>query len=280
VALRYFSPSQRLRAHVSFLYVLDTETDNFSSILPAMLGQVQLKLFGSLDHCHTGAGGTAFDCAPPTMLTGPSHGVTRLFMRDRMLTVGAGLLPLGWARLVRASAMALADATVDARAIWGPAVNQAHARAVEARNDAARVAVLDAFLCGLLDNAPDIDRRIGIVDRWLVASPLAAVDGLSQAIDLSSRQVQRLTAATHGAAPKRLAAKYRTLRAATLLGLRQAGDWRGVADGYADQAHLIRDFRRFVGHSPRALGAGDALDFRNLVAARSTNGASQIGLWS
>ena len=135
-------------------------------------------------------------------------------------------------------------------------------------------------MCDRIYRAPAIDDRIATVVAWLAASPSADVDARARAIDLSPRQVQRLTAATHGAAPKRLASKYRTLPAATLLGLGEAGNWPGVAHGFADQAHLIRDFQRFIGQSPRRLADDALLSFGTLGAARRPKGTSLLALWS
>lgn len=281
MALRYFLPSLSLRGHVSFLYRFDTGCANFAGTLPAMLGQVQLRLSGTLNYCHTGhAAAAGFASASATLITGPTHGVTRLEAPDRLVTVGAGLLPLGWARLVRAPAAVLADTSLDARAVWGPAIEQALHCAIEAPDAAQQVAALDRFLSDLVDRAPPIDDRIAAIDTWLAATPFSDVDGLARSLDLSSRHVRRLTSATHGAAPKRLASKYRTLRAATLLGLGEAPDWRSVADGFADQAHLIRDFQRFVGQSPRRLASSAPLGFANLVSARRPQGAALLQLWS
>ena len=96
MALNYFRPSAILRDHVSFLYVFDTETASFHGTLPAMLGQVRLTLAGSISFRHCGDRyNLGLAPASPTMITGPSHGVTKIVAGERLITVGAGLLPLG-----------------------------------------------------------------------------------------------------------------------------------------------------------------------------------------
>ena len=63
------------------------------------------------------------------------------------------------------------------------------------------------------------------------------VEALARSLGLSRRSLERLTAATHGSTPKRLAAKYRALQAAARLAVGDLTDWRDAADagGYADQ---------------------------------------------
>jgi AraC-like DNA-binding protein len=80
-----------------------------------------------------------------------------------------------------------------------------------------------------------------------------AVDAVARECNWSPRHLERVILYCTGLAPKmlsRLARFQRSLR------LRDAGrEWASVAAeaGYADQSHLIRDFRRFAGCSPASL---------------------------
>lgn len=275
--LTHFPPSQALRGHVSFLYVVETAAGAPAQLLGAVLGQVQIRPRGEL-FCAYQAG--IAEPAPTALLAGPTHAPTRVDAPAGMLIVGAGLLPLGWARLVRVPAEALADRCIEARAIWGPGIECAAARIAHAQDDATRIAQLDDYLCRLLACAPAIDPRILAIDAWLAHVPHASVDTLTRSIELSSRQLRRLTTATHGAPPKLLASKYRTLRAATLFGAGFARNWQDVAEGFADQAHLIRNFQRFVGHAPRAFTRNETSLVRAVIRAKWQAGArSSLALW-
>src|SRR5262249_59217722 len=80
-----------------------------------------------------------------------------------------------------------------------------------------------------------------------------SIDTLAAKANLSGRQLERRFLDEVGIPPKRLARIVRFQRALRVLAARQAGE-RG-ADlaarlGYADQAHFIRDFREFAGHTP------------------------------
>jgi methylphosphotriester-DNA--protein-cysteine methyltransferase len=99
---------------------------------------------------------------------------------------------------------------------------------------------------------------------------------------VSQRQTTRIAAASHGASPKLLATKYRILRASALLATGQATDWRDAGgDDFVDQAHFIRNFRRFVGQPPAAFNANDARLARLVMRAKWDAGArSPLALWS
>lgn len=278
--LRYFRPSRGLQNLVSFHYIFETDTPRFSDLLTALLGQVQFRLFGDLQYRDTAAG---LVDAPAVCLCGPLNRTLTLDCDGRMMLVGAGLLPAGWSLLVRASAAEIADQVIDGRALWGAAVDAAHGRIAEARSDAERIAGLDAFLCAQLAHGrARLDPRLAAVDRWIAGVPHARIDALVASLDVSARQAERIVAASHGASPKLLAAKYRTLRASAMLATGHARDWRDAGGGaFADQAHFIRDFRRFIGQPPTRF-TGDAARLpRLLMRAKWAAGArSPLALWS
>lgn len=278
MGFRYFPPSPMLQGHIGFFYALDTGPDFFQHVSTAILGQVQIRLRGDLSW--TSSQGATPD-PPVVMVSGPTHFSVHMKAPTGMTIIGAGLLPLGWARLVRASAEEIADRCIDARGLWGRHVDGIQDAVAEARSDVRRVALFDRFLCDLLVRGPGIDPRIAAVDDWVATVPRADVDDLARLIGLSPRQMRRLTLASHGSSPKLLASKYRALRAASLIGAGYADGWRDVADGFADQAHLIRNFRRFVGHTPRALSGEETRVARDLMRAKWQAGArSSLALWS
>jgi AraC-like DNA-binding protein len=93
--------------------------------------------------------------------------------------------------------------------------------------------------------------------------------------------MRRLTLDCYGASPKTLAMKYRALRTATVLCQGNSADTDAAMRAYADQAHMIRDFRRFVGWTPAAF----LRDQHNIAAATLTGrrkaGATRpLVLWS
>lgn len=141
--------------------------------------------------------------------------------------------------------------------------------------DAARRGELARFVdaCGLADGADSQVRRLwacltairhGPTDRAALRVPVGLLalpaEALAERLGLGLRQFERRFLHTHGQA---LRAYRRQLRCARLVaGLIATGarvdGWAALAAdmGYADQAHLCRDLRRFTGHNPGALQAG------------------------
>lgn len=80
------------------------------------------------------------------------------------------------------------------------------------------------------------------------------VDDLARAAGVSARTLQRRFASCAGVSPTWVIRRFRLLDAAELVRDGDAVDWADVAAtlGYADQAHLVRDFRATIGQSPAA----------------------------
>ncbi len=214
---------------------------------------------------------------------GPLNGTMLLDCAGSMRLVGCGLLPAGWSLLVGASAAELADRVTDARALWGPEVDRVHDAIGNAASAERQIALLEGFLCRLLDRQRHgLDPRIAANDAWIGRLPAVSIDDLVGTLGISQRQIERVVAASHGAPPKLLASKYPILRASALLATGQAADWREAAgDVFADQAHFIRHFRRFIGQPPGAFTADHARLARLVMQAKWDAGArSPLALWS
>ncbi|MFI7410897.1 DUF6597 domain-containing transcriptional factor [Streptomyces sp. NPDC049627] len=126
-------------------------------------------------------------------------------------------------------------------------------------DDAARVAALDAFLLSLDPAAdPQADLAKGLVQRIRTDRTVRRVGDFARAQGLSVRALQRLFSAYVGVSPKWCILRYRIHEALELAGTRQNVDWATLATdlGYADQAHLIRDFTGTVGVPPTAYAQG------------------------
>ncbi|MBW3570182.1 MAG: helix-turn-helix domain-containing protein [Gemmatimonadetes bacterium] len=131
-----------------------------------------------------------------------------------------------------------------------------------------RVAVAGALLARHLACVPPDGVVRGAV-QWLARHPQGRMDGLSRALHVSPRQLQRRLLAASGYTPRTLR---RILRFQRLLALADAAgpgarlSSLALRAGYADQAHMTRDVRDLAGTTPAALlpGAGSALRMANL----------------
>ena len=86
---------------------------------------------------------------------------------------------------------------------------------------------------------------------------LRRVDELAAAAGVGVRTLQRMFREHAGVSPTWVLRRYRLLDAAELVRDGQRVLWSQVADelGYADQAHLVRDFRAAIGQTPAAYAA-------------------------
>ena len=144
-----------------------------------------------------------------------------------------------------------ADTKVDLRSIFNTGeVILLEEMLAESRDSATRVRCVEAFLLRHLRRAePE-----SVVSRAAVAlrrNPALSVSQLSSKLDVSERQLSHRFKATFGRSPKRFA---RIARVEKVLAARRDGStWADIARacGFADQAHMIRDFNDIVGQSPQ-----------------------------
>ena len=152
--------------------------------------------------------------------------------------------------------------------------------ALAAADERAAVRSLITFLADRTRASRPIDARITTLVR-AVTDGAATVRHTAEALDLSERTVRYWSRQHVGMGMKRLW-RIRRLHHALRLGLQRpdVGWGRVAADaGYADQSHLVRDCRAFLGESPtvfatRARGCGEGKACRFVQA--STRGAPYI----
>lgn len=150
---------------------------------------------------------------------------------------------------------ALADRAVPAAGIFGPEVEQV-CRAVLACDDlAAMGALADRFLLARLPAAPPDPRvaEVAALVEAITARPqLFRVDALARELGVPVRRLQRVFAEYVGVSPKWVLRRARLHEAAARADEGAGIDWAALAAdlGYADQAHLTRDFTAAVGAPP------------------------------
>ncbi|MDI3390743.1 helix-turn-helix domain-containing protein [Streptomyces sp. B-S-A8] len=141
-------------------------------------------------------------------------------------------------------------------AVFPAAAVDGAAPAVLAPDDEdARVAALDAFLLSVGPEAdPQADLAIAVVERIRSDRSMRRVGQLARAEGLSTRSLQRLFSTYVGVGPKWVILRYRIHDALDVAETGAVVDWAAVAAdlGYADQAHLVRDFTATVGVPPTA----------------------------
>ena len=177
--------------------------------------------------------------------------------------VGAGMPVIG------GPCAALRDATTDLADFWGADAERLRDALDGCRHPAAVLGALEAFLVGYLGArpsglaAPDAATRHGL---RVLAGGHSVADTIART-GLSRAGFARLFDREVGLSPKRWAGIARFQRAAKRL-MRSpiALADLAAACGYADQAHLTRDFRRYAAVTPRSFRPRSADERNHLLA--------------
>ncbi len=158
---------------------------------------------------------------------------------------------------------------VDLADLLGPTGRRIADQLREAATWSERFALLDAFLLRRLGDGPRPAREVGRAWHRLVSSDGAApIGSIAREVGWSHKHLISRFREQIGVRPKtaasivRFEAVLRRIELGRSEGARKV-HWGDLAatGGYFDQAHLIRDFRRFTGGTPRqfvalASGAG------------------------
>lgn len=145
----------------------------------------------------------------------------------------------------------------DATEVLGAGIERLRQRAGEGAPDGAAFAELGSFLRDRAGRRRPEAPRDEVVAAWEWIARrrgTGSVDELTRHVALSGRQLRALFHRELGLGPKALSGLFRFHHAKRLLATLGAGE-ATLADiahrcGYADQAHLARDFRRYTGTSP------------------------------
>jgi AraC-like DNA-binding protein len=195
--------------------------------------------------------GTAFAA------TGPSSKAVRFTMGTARLW-GIGLHPAGWARFVPAPASRYANAVLDGfrDPAFAPFCSLARSLFGEEPDEAAEHDRIIAHFRERMAQSVVEDARIGAVHSALVDPEVASVGDLVERSGVGQRTLTRICDRAFGFGPKVLLRRQRFMRSLAQYILDPSLKWIGAIDGhYHDQAQFVRDFREFMGMSPREYAA-------------------------
>lgn len=256
IAVQYEAPGKRLAKLVSSFYRLDFEGSSFSELERADRAQFRFQLRGSGEY-HFAKGNVV--PAYPVTIIGPTSAPVTAVASGPQTIFGWGLLPGGWGALTGRDAAKLADSAIDARQIFGDAVMGIHQSLTEAADFAAQRKIGKKFAQDIYrDTSAAPFEFTAVVDEWLHQHIDPDIDVLASQTGLSVRQLERTTRLYYGMPPKKLARKYRALRAAQALAHGDSLDDSGIALSFYDQSHLIREVKAFTGLTPSQLKSGQS----------------------
>lgn len=278
INLQYEAPDGRMAKLISSLYRLDYEGDSFSEIERADRAQFRFQLLGSGEY-HFSAGHVA--PTYPVTIIGPTSAPVAAKANCPLTIFGWGMLPAGWAALMGEEAEAYVDKAFDARQIFGDWIMEVREQLIAGTDFAEQIEIGSLAAENVFrfrTKAPF--EFTSKVDNWLTDNNDPDVKILAASTGLSQRQLERMTKRYYGLPPKKLARKYRALRAAQLLAHGDSLDDAGLGLAFYDQSHLIREVKQFTGLTPGQLRSGQSALTRATMDGRRGLGGKVSNLIS
>ena len=281
VAVRFFMPSPLLAPYVSTYYLTEVSLPDGELIEDWLHPEWANLRFSKGGSWSSALGDAPLEPLPSAILTGPTSQAAHFRMGGGTRSWGIGLLPLGWLRLLGVPASSYVDGTVDlaSEACCAPFAALPAAVFTEAANPAEEAARIDSWLLDLLGRtAPHEDeQRIRTTHVALIDEDVASVSELAERLGISSRSLERLSLKAFGFSPKLLLRRQRFLRSLAQFMLDPSLTWIRTLDfHYVDQAHFVRDFRRFMAMSPRRYAALDHPVLRAAAQGRSAAAGAAV----
>jgi AraC-like DNA-binding protein len=140
-------------------------------------------------------------------------------------------------------------------------------------------AALDRVLLHQLASSSVADTAVAaMVDRLSGSESVPTIAQIARELGLSTRQVQRRFLASVGVPPKQFVRVVRFARLWQTASMRPADTWAALAaeHGYADQAHMVREFRAFGVEPPTHFFTSDW--YGNTVLSRVSGPAEGVRL--
>lgn len=260
-------------------YTLEIAVGRAEEFMPAYSAQIMIFLEGGVTIDFPGGRN---DPAESLLVNAPQLAFAPCTIHGPVRLVGVSLTPTGWQRFAARPVDAVHDQVLAPDTVFAPealAELRAHiaaAQAGEITSETLATALATAITAQPFPLPAGHGATLAAMTAWLASSldpPLAA---LHAAVDLSPRQLQRFSRRYFGVAPWQVAKRFRAIRAAMLLAnpllphaLRDA-----ALESYFDQAHLIRNIRRYTGRTPRQLR--DHTIFRETLVPHAHGPAARL----
>jgi AraC-like DNA-binding protein len=230
-------------------------------VIPDGRAEIIVHFGDAFERWDGGAGAAAHPSVvrqPSVIFAGQLDAPLRLRPTGTVGVLGIRLRPNGAAALCRVPQCELVGETIAAADVSAPLADW-----LEQVRDAARTPTAAAsMVCAGLERLVQRDaidarvtRAIHLVERQVTGITVAE---LASAVNLTSRQLERLFAAEVGLSPRtylrvrRFQAALRALESSHLARSPRPGTDAAHRGGYADQSHFVREFRALAGSTPTA----------------------------
>ena len=192
---------------------------------------------------------------PSALFAGQITGPLLLRPNGTVGVISVRFTPWGARQLLGVPMAETTDRWVAAAALPGRWLDRVEGEIQACATDRQRIATIESALLDRLAGAPRPDAAVIACARHLAQTGgRARLDQLAVRSGLGERQLERRFRDAIGLSPRLLASILRFRALFDALQAEQPAPWLAAAidTGYFDQAHMIRDFRRFAGQPPQA----------------------------
>ncbi|MDQ0594822.1 AraC-like DNA-binding protein [Chryseobacterium ginsenosidimutans] len=162
--------------------------------------------------------------------------------------------PNGFLPLTNITIKEMEDTAIPLEELFGKDGLHIEEKILSAHSAPEKIKLIEAFLIKRLTNAEIIDQVVrSTVETILTANGQLPVEELSRQTNINRRQLERKFSSCIGLSPKQLSKTIRLQAALKMLLVNEFTNLTSLAyeNGYYDQAHFIKDFREFVGITPK-----------------------------
>lgn len=252
---RMIAPTPDSAGLVNTFYLIETEDAFVEEAIPAYSAQLVVVVRGKVTFTYAD-GSTAQSST--VFINAPQMRSACCVLEGPVLQIGASLTHTSWQRLANLPADRVHDQLIPAADILTPEqIASLETAAAACREgliapEALCQHLTEVIAAGRHPLSADHVAVVEVILRWLASGFDPALADLYASVDVSARQVQRICRRFFGVPPAQVLKRFRALRAAMLLA--QPGLSETLHDElmatYFDQAHLIRDIRRYTGRTP------------------------------
>ena len=244
-------PAPELSLYIKHFLILENDTLNgvVHRLIPD--GNPGIVFHYETPLLQNAGGNTPYIRQPKSFIYGQVTATIDLISEGRIGMIVVVLQPYSLNALTKIPAHHLTNTNRALSGIWGQQGSQLEKAVLSTHDMHARLALIETFLTGKLQMAPDPIVKNSI--DWMKAHPdSASIHELVAQLPIGERQLERAFKAHVGVSPKLYASMIRLQY--FLRSIRQPGEKNltnlAYGSGYYDQAHLVRTFKRKSGITP------------------------------
>jgi AraC-like DNA-binding protein len=270
-AYREFLPAPALRPYVEcYWHALSEGSPGFRAVEP-LIPDLKVELIFNAGNRYAWAPGpgSAAQISPVFTCIGMRATALGISQAGKLDHFAIRMRPAGLAAFHAVSLAELTQRCIDVRDLWGPSTHELEARLGEAKNVRERIAAADRFLLARLRGIEAVTLARSCAEVMQRPGEATTIADVARRHSVDYKRLERAFLRDVGLTPKHFAKVARLQRALKLAISGTNLATVALDSGYADQAHMTRDFKSLIGRAPRAFLAERFAVFETMRASGS-----------